>query len=239
GMTGMNTDLENLGYAVRRLPPYTVIYKQSHPHLKELVSDHAVLGRQTSITGRSVIRIIEPDLVVRTLTHGGMLRRLTGPRFLGIGRSLRELRVSAYLISHNILTPEIMAVRYMKKGIFSYIDVVSRLVPGSIDLLTYLEKPSGDGLALLRQTGRLVCEVHRTGVYHTDLHVKNILLGKDKSPWIIDLDNAYRFSNLPALLKRRNISRFLHSLKKWEGRKRILLPDGWQEAFLDGYTSNG
>jgi predicted Ser/Thr protein kinase len=69
--------------------------------------------------------------------------------------------------------------------------------------------------------------------------VKNILLGKDKSPWIIDLDNAYRFSNLPALLKRRNISRFLHSLKKWEGRKRILLPDGWQEAFLDGYTSNG
>lgn len=238
-MTGMSIDLENLGYAVRRIPPYTVIYKQSLPHLKELIANQAVLGRQTSITGRSVIRIIEPDLVVRTLSHGGMVRRLTGSRFLGIGRSLREIRVSAHLISHNVLTPEIMAVRYMKKGVFYFIEVVSRMVPGSIDLLTYLEKPSGDGLALLRQTGRLVCEIHRTGVYHTDLHVKNILLDRDKSPWIIDLDNAYCFASLPTPLKRRNISRFLHSLRKWEGKKRIILPDRWQEAFMDGYASSG
>ncbi len=235
----MSIDLESLGYAVRVIPPYTVIYKRSRPRLKELISDQAVLGRQTSITGRSVIRVIEPDLVVRTLTHGGMVRRLTGSRFLGIGRSLRELKVSVFLISRNILTPEIMAVRYMKKGIFSYIEVVSRMVPGAVDLLAYLEKPSGDGLALLRQTGRLVCEIHRAGVYHTDLHVKNILLDRDKAPWIIDLDNAYRFSNLPTLLKRRNISRFLHSLEKWEAKRRITLPDHWQEAFLEGYESSG
>lgn len=233
----MTVNLENLGYAIREVPPYTIIYKRDLPRLRDLVSDQAVLGRQTSVTGRSVIRIIEPDLVVRTLTHGGMLRHMTGSRFLGIGRSLRELRTSAYLISRNILTPEIMAVRYMKKGIFSYIEVVSRMVPGSVDLLTYLEKPSGDGLALLRQTGRLIREVHRTGVYHSDLHVKNILLGNDKAPWIIDLDNAYRFSSLPELLKRRNISRFLHSLRKWEARKRITLPSRWQDAFMDGYTS--
>lgn len=233
----MRIDLEHLGYAVREIPPYTLIYKRAIPHLKDLISDQPVLGRQTSITGRSVIRIIEPDLVVRTLTHGGMVRRLTGSRFLGIGRSLRELQISSFLISRNVLTPEILAVRHLKRGIFSYIEVISRMVPDSIDLLTYLEKPSGDGLALLRQAGRLIREIHRTGVYHADLHVKNILLDGNKTLWVIDLDNAYRFSSLPAALRRRNISRFLHSLKKWEGKKRITLPDRWQEAFMDGYSS--
>jgi tRNA A-37 threonylcarbamoyl transferase component Bud32 len=236
-LTEMDKDLKNLGYAVHEIRPYTVIYKQALPRLRELIADQAVLGRETSITGRSVIRIIEPDLVVRPLTHGGMIRHITGSRFFGVGRSLRELEISVYLISRNILTPEIMAVRYMKKGVFYFIEVISRMVPGSVDLLSYLEKPSGDGLGMLRQTGRLICEIHRTGVYHTDLHVKNILLDRNKAPWIIDLDNAYRFSKLPTPLKRRNISRFLHSLKKWEAKKRIILPEGWQKAFTDGYSS--
>jgi tRNA A-37 threonylcarbamoyl transferase component Bud32 len=238
-VTEMTKDLENLGYAVKEAPPYTVIYKRALPRLRELVAGQAVLGRETSITGRSVMRIIEPDLVVRPLTHGGMFRHLTGSRFLGIGRSLRELEISSYLISRNIPTPEILAVRYMRRGIFTFIEVVSRMVPDSVDLLSYLEKPSTDGLALIGQAGRLIRDIHREGVYHTDLHVKNILLDGDKALWIIDLDNAFRFSTLSKPLKRKNISRFLHSLRKWEAKKRIVLPEGWQKTFMDGYASAG
>lgn len=226
---------EDLGYAIREYAPYTVLYKQTHPHIPDLLADRPELGEKSSIEGRKAMRIIEPDLMVRCLSHGGSLRRITQSRFLSIDRSLRELEISSYLRSKNVPTPEIMAVRFHKKGFFFSIEVITSLVPESIDLLIYLEKNTKDSLEPLTRTGRLVQDMHSLGVYHADLHVKNILLDRNKTPWIIDLDNAYRFSSLPSLLKLKNLKRFIHSLKKWQKKGRIFLAEGWDQAFMEGY----
>ncbi len=228
--------VRDLGYAVREFAPYTVIYKQDHPLIPDMIGDKPVLGEKSFIQGRNAMRIIEPDLMVRSLTHGGSLRYITKSRFLSIDRSLREIEISSFLRSKNIPTPEILAVRFHKKGFFFSIEVITSLVPESIDLLVYLEKNAGDSLQPLLRTGRLVQDIHRLGVYHADLHVKNILLDRNKAPWIIDLDNAYRFSSLPSLLKAKNLKRFVHSLRKWQKKGRILLAEGWEQAFMDGYT---
>ncbi len=229
----------NTGYAVREFAPYTVIFKQTHPHIPDILGDKPLLGEESVIHGRNRMRIIEPDLIVRPLTHGGSLRHITGSRFLSIKRSLREIEISSYLRSKNIPTPEILAVRYRKNGVFFSIEVITALVPESIDLLVFLEKNPGDSEELLIRAGRLVQNIHRLGVYHTDLHVKNILLDRDMEPWIIDLDNAYRFTTLPSLLRAKNLRRFIHSLKKWEKKGRITLSSGWEEAFMNGYTAPG
>ncbi|MRR36693.1 hypothetical protein EG829_18925 [bacterium] len=232
----MLSGMHDLGYAIKTVPPYTFIYRETDPDLPARISQSQNPGMESHITGRANIRIIEPDLVVRKLTHGGLLRHVTGSRFLGPGRSLRELSISAYLISRGIPTPEIAALRFSKEGLFYSIDVISRLVPDSVDLLTYMEAGPDDCLLRLSQAGRLISEVHGQGVYHTDLHVKNILLDREKSPWIIDLDNAYRLDSLPEYMKKKNIRRFIHSLKKWGAKGRISLPQGWKQAFLDGYN---
>ncbi len=230
--------IENLGYDVRVSAPYTIVHKRSLPLLPELIAGGPVLGTDTSVTGRTSIRIIEPDLMVRTLTHGGAFRNIFKARFLTVDRSLRELDVSAHLISHRILTPEIVGLRIRKQGFFHFIEVITRMIPDSIDLLAYLEKSPDDGLNVIRDTGALIRAVHDARVYHADLHVKNIVLDRGKRPWIIDLDSAYRFIDLPFILKYKNTRRFIHSLKKWDRKERIRLPQNWKQAFFSGYASS-
>ncbi len=230
------TAIENLGYEIREVPPYTIIYRPSLPQLPHVLSGGPMLGTDTGLSGRTSVRIMEPGLVVRTLTHGGALRNVFKTRFLTLNRSIQELQCSAHLFSQGILTPEIVGMRFRKKVLFYSIEIISRMIPESTDLLAFLEQHPDDGSAVIRKTGALIRQIHRAQVYHADLHVKNIVLDKERNPWIIDLDKAYRFIDLPFILRYKNTRRFIHSLKKWDKRGRIHLPQGWEQAFMDGYA---
>jgi 3-deoxy-D-manno-octulosonic acid kinase len=231
----MATDLPALGYTTFHENRITVIHRSSLPELHYFAGVKGPLGEKSSLTGRSPIRTIEPNMVIRTLLHGGFFRHITGNNFLTPARTIRELAISNYLALHGIKTPDILAVRIQKKGIFCNIEVISRLVPDSIDLLTYLEKPRGDGKDIIMNAGMLINRIHNLGVYHADLHVKNLLLDSSRSIWVLDLDKAYRLKNLPSFLKRLNIKRFIRSLKKWQTRGRIYLPEAWEGSFMEGY----
>lgn len=232
----MLESLGGLGYKVESLPPYTLVYKADMPELTGLIGALPLPGRESPVTGRAAIRIVEPGLVLRRLTHGGLLRSITGGRFLSLNRSLREISVSAHLASRGVPTPEIAALRFRRAGPFYAIEVITKLVPGAVDLLAYLEKRPADALLAFMQAGGLISRVHGLGVYHPDLHVKNILLDRRKALWIIDLDGARLFPALPPALRERNLSRFRRSLVKWDRAGRISLPAGWEQAFADGYA---
>ncbi len=206
------------------------------------------------MTGRGNMRMLCDDMIVRELVHGGYFGNITGRRFLGTSRSIRELRISNHLIENGVRSPEITAVRFIRTGIFHSIDVISRLVPNSIDLLTWLEKfraeQKGEVLrfaqnnwqdnlftTIFHETGSLVRRMHDLGVWHADLHLKNILLDEHMNPWIIDLDKALHLPVLPGFMRRINLNRFFRSCKKWTGKGTInLLPD-YRTIFLDGYNS--
>lgn len=228
-------DLKALGYAVCTKGSLTLIYRSSLPDLPQTVGIHGPLGALTSMKGRCEIRFIEPDMVVRTLTHGGLFRHVTGRRFLSPHRTIRELKTSNYLSSQGIPTPEILAVRLIRKGPFHYIDVVSRLVPDSVDLLVYFEKDRQGGVELFRKAGMLIRQMHDLGVYHADLHIKNLLLDNAGRLWMLDLDKAFRFSILPGFMKRMNLKRFMRSVEKWLKKGRVSIPDTWRENLSDGY----
>jgi len=148
---------------------------------------------------------------------------------------MRELKASAHLISRGILTPEIIAVRLIKEGPFYAIDVISRLIPGAVDLLMYLETVHEDSAELLKKSGMLIRKIHDSGVYHADLHIKNILLDDTKNLWVLDLDKAHQFDRLPGIMKQLNLKRFMRSVKKWQAKGRIHLPHEWTSIFLNGY----
>ena len=123
----MKKSLKDLGYCIGEKGTTTFIYSSSRPELPSLI-ENAKDAHSThpDLSGRVQIRIIEPDLVVRTLTHGGILRHITGERFLSPARSLRELEISSYLIANNIPTPEILALVLKRTGFFYHI----RVIPG-------------------------------------------------------------------------------------------------------------
>jgi 3-deoxy-D-manno-octulosonic acid kinase len=229
------SDLEAMGYIIRKEDNLTLIYKPALPHLWDLAKTKGPMGETTTLTGRSPLRFIEPDMVVRSLMHGGIFRHITGKRFLSPNRTIRELKVSAYLAAHGIRTPEILAVRLIKEGLFYTIDVVSGFIPNSKDLLVHFEKDQKDNLELLKKSGLLIRQVHDLGVYHTDLHIKNLLLDNSGNLWVLDLDKAYQCDLLPEFMKQMNLKRFIRSIKKWQTKGRIHLPDKWASSFLDGY----
>jgi tRNA A-37 threonylcarbamoyl transferase component Bud32 len=236
----MKNSLKDLGYCIEEKENTTLIYAASRPDIPELIETRGAPPQQhPDLIGRAQIRIIEPDLVVRTLTHGGILRHITGKRFLSPARSMRELTISAYLIANGIPTPEILALVLRRSGLFYHISVISKLVPDSIDLLTYLERPHQDSLAILENTGSLIRTIHTLGLYHADLHLKNILLDERRTPWVIDLDKGYRFSTLGLVLQQKTLRRFIHSCKKWHEKSRITLPEGWESAVRKGYANEG
>jgi tRNA A-37 threonylcarbamoyl transferase component Bud32 len=232
------SDLEAMGYSIRKEDNLTLIYKPALPGLWDSAKTKGPMGETTTLTGRSPLRFIEPDMVVRTIMHGGVFRHITGKRFLSPNRTIRELKVSAYLAAHGIRTPEILAVRLIKEGLFYSIDVVSKFIPDSKDLLVHFEKGHTDNLELIKISGLLIRQIHDLGVYHTDLHIKNLLLDSSGNLWVLDLDKAYQFALMPEFMKQMNLKRFMRSIIKWQTKGRIHLPDEWASSFLDGYHSN-
>jgi 3-deoxy-D-manno-octulosonic acid kinase len=231
------SDLEAMGFIIREEDHLTLIYKPALSGLWDLAKTKGPMGETTTLTGRSPLRFIEPDMVVRTLMHGGVFRHITGKRFLRPNRTIRELKVSAYLAAHGIRTPEILAARLIKEGLFYAIDVVSKFIPDSKDLLVHFEKDHTDNLELFKKSGLLIRQIHDLGVYHTDLHIKNLLLDNSGNLWVLDLDKAYQFALLPEFMKQMNLKRFMRSIKKWQTKGRIHLPDEWASSFLNGYHS--
>lgn len=223
------------GYRLHRTQNTTLVYRGDRPDLLVLAEVKGVPGTPWHASGRAAIHTIEPDLVVRPLMHGGLLRGITGRRFLGASRSLREVKTSLHLASAGVPTPEVLAVRVVRHGLFVSIDVVTRLIPGSTDLLTYLEELRDDSREILRRTGRLIRRMHEAGVYHADLHVKNILMDSRAELYLLDLDNARRYARVPAFMRRMNLRRFARSVEKWKAKGRILVPDTWELSFRAGY----
>jgi 3-deoxy-D-manno-octulosonic acid kinase len=222
------------GYSIHKEKNTTIIFKDERKDLLKTIPLEGQIGKPSLLKGRNEIHILN-DIVVRNLTHGGMLRGITKDRFLSPERSICELAVSAHLLSRGIPTPEILAIRCVRIGLFIYISVLSKLVPDSIDLMTYLTTKRTEAGDLFEKTGKLARKMHDSGVFHADFHIKNILLDATLTPWILDLDKAKKLEFMPYTLKWLNIKRFFRSCRKWAKKEKIMLPDNWQKKFMEGY----
>jgi len=231
----MRKHLKAQGYKIMTDQRSTLVYKAVRPDLREIIPLTGPIGELSSLRGRGPLRMIEPDLVVRPLRHGGVFRKLTGRNFISPARSYRELAISTYLRKNSVLTPEIMAIRHVRSGLFYHITVISQMVPDSIDLLEFLETRGNDFSAIFFDVGSLVRSVHYLDVFHADLHIKNILLDAKMKPWILDLDKARRLPYLPQAARQLNTRRFFRSCRKWQAKDRISLPADWQAQFIQGY----
>ncbi len=90
----------------------------------------------------------------------------------------------------------------------------------------------------MRAVARSVRALHREGVYHADLNLKNILLCLDNrnvTAYIIDFDKAKLvLGSLPPRLAKNNLDRLLRSARKLDPERRYLSLGRWDD-FLKFY----
>lgn len=166
-------------------------------------------------------------LVLRRLLHGGLLGPMLGPFFLGMGRPLRELRVTGELRRAGAPVPRpALALGRRVAGPFWKLAVGTYLEPDAVDALSFLESEP-DRPRLLRAAeaaGGAVRRFHDAGGRHADLHVKNLLIRErsDTSECIIiDLDKARITPGLTPGERMAQIMRLFRSLLKRDLLERV------------------
>ncbi|MDX9973835.1 MAG: lipopolysaccharide kinase InaA family protein [FCB group bacterium] len=165
--------------------------------------------------------------LLRTFRRGGLARLLWHDAYLLQNRPYRELRIQSTLYDRGFPVPEPLGVVWRRSRVLYRGAIASREVDGQ-DLYHYLSTAPADADGTMERVGALIRRMHDLGVYHADLQVRNLLVGKD-GLYVIDFDKASLHRSLPARLRARNLFRFRRSLRK-NG-----FPPRYFDCLLNGY----
>ncbi|MBI5126108.1 MAG: hypothetical protein HZA70_07735 [Planctomycetes bacterium] len=169
--------------------------------------------------------------IIRRVRHGGLWGKVTGDLLWGVGRPVRELINANNALERGVPTAEILGIRLeaagpLLTGPFYRAEVFSRELPETIDLLELL-KSSESTLDVQQHKGEIIRAValsvramHEAGLYHNDLHLKNILITKSASggpfkAYIIDLDKSSLHESLSLNQRIKNLLRLDRSVEKF------------------------
>ena len=209
------------------------LLKQGISNPKELIDKTLHLSRN-NFKGRGPISSIliqdshDKRMVAKRCMRGGLLRFLNKDIFLGGNRPLNEMITNTKIMGKGLMTAEIIAaVKHKVFGPVYKAYLFSKEIPECIDLISYL-----DGLKQKSPEQRLKAKkhifqaiasafvkMHREGIYHSDLHMKNILINQKESAYsqiyIIDFDKTDIKNNLTPKQKTKNLLRFNRSIEKY------------------------
>jgi 3-deoxy-D-manno-octulosonic acid kinase len=181
--------------------------------------------------------------VVRPYLHGGAFRRITRYWFFTWPpRPFRELRITEELRRRGLRTVEVYAACVSRPfGPFYRAWLITRQLPDAEDLWCALKSGFAERVGfehVLRVIAESIAALHREGVYHADLNLKNILLraeGADVAAYIIDFDKAKVFlGKLPAPLAGKNLARLERSARKFDPERKFLTAPAW-DRFVSYY----
>lgn len=211
--------------------------------------------KTSALSGRKPLFEMEcggESFVMRRFHHGGLLRWITRERFLHPERPFAELIASDALRKSGVPTPRVVAARARILGGIGWgLDVITRRVTDAEDLGAVLdairrgEVPLADRFALARALGTLVRRLHRVGLLHADLQVKNVLVewtdgenGREPVLWVLDLDGSFFVANPTKAERRRNLRRLYRSARRRETSESFLSRSDFAR-FLLGYRPEG
>ena len=169
-------------------------------------------------------------MVAKLCLRGGVLQFFNRDLFWGGNRPLKEMIVNTHILSRDIHTTEILAAGKERVVGPLYRNFVFSLeLADCVDLINYFEglkkqspeKRFEQKKYLFQAIARSFASMHSKGIYHSDLHLKNILISqKDPSSssniYIIDFDKAILKDTLSPEEKINNLRRFNRSMEKYK-----------------------
>ncbi len=189
--------------------------------------------------------------LVRRLSHGGLMRWITGQRFLTPERPFRELILSDLLLRMGIQTPRVVAARAVRDRGGWRLDVMTSRVEDSVDLGWVLgamrrgEVSDAAKRRILKGLGSLVRELHLHGCPHADLQPGNILITKaaleNETPsfWIIDLDRSTSQAELSDAERQANLARLYRHVARRDEQFGPSVSRSDIARFFRGYSPDG
>ncbi|HWH78272.1 MAG TPA: lipopolysaccharide kinase InaA family protein [Candidatus Binatus sp.] len=198
----------------------------------------------------SALRLSDGETaLIRPYRHGGFFRAYTGAWFFTWPpRPFRELVITEELRRRGLPTVEVYAACVSCSVLPFYRGwLVVRELSDSEDLWSALQSGFLQRVgfqAALRAVAQSLRAMHREGVYHSDLNLKNILVRAEADrvvSYLIDFDKARLFlGKLPAELVKRNLDRLLRSALKLDPERKFFPASAWEE-FLGFYheAANG
>ncbi len=186
--------------------------------------------------------------VVRPYLHGGAFRRITRYWFFTWPpRPFRELSITEELRRRGLRTVEVYAACVSRPfGPFYRAWLITRQLPDAEDLGSALKSGFAERVGFeraLRTVAESIAALHREGVYHADLNLKNILLraeAADFAAYIIDFDKAKVFlGRLPAPFARKNLARLKRSARKLDPERKFLTAAAWDRLVSYYHAASG
>jgi Lipopolysaccharide kinase (Kdo/WaaP) family len=194
-----------------------------------------------------VLRLCNDDTaLIRTYRHGGIFRHLLrGIFFTWPPRPFRELAVTEEVRRRGIPTVEVYAACVKRAwGPFYRGWLVTRQLKGGQDLWTAMREDfvrRTGAQKVLKAVATSLRGLHREGVYHRDLNLKNILVRCESDGvkgYIIDFDRTTLFlGEVPMTRVRRNLNRLLRSANKLDSRREYF-SDSDRKGLIDYYHGN-
>ena len=170
------------------------------------------------------------SFVVRDYCHGGLFGKILRDIFWNSLRPLRELSICEVAGKSGIKTSEVIAiVKNRVLGPIYKCRLVSKEITGAIDLRELLLNAEKNKLVarkrqIINKTAKAVKEMHGAGIYHADLHLKNILIQSAAGKvdvYIIDLDKSRQYEKISLHQRMRNIMRLDRSVEKMIRNNRV------------------
>jgi Lipopolysaccharide kinase (Kdo/WaaP) family len=176
--------------------------------------------------------------LIRNYRHGGVFRAVTRAWFFTWPpRPFRELAITEELRRRGLRTVEVYAAGVQRIcGPIYRGCLVTRELRDAKDLWAAVQDESAGQRrfgSILKAAAETLRAMHREGVYHSDLNLKNILIRRTSEGvegYVIDLDRAKLFlGKLPPELAKKNLNRLLRSALKLDPDRRHLSAASWKE----------
>ena len=189
----------------------------------------------------------EESFLVRRFSHGGLLRWMTGARFLDPRRPFLELLLSHGLTERGVQTPRVIAARARRKGLWWELSLVTVRVEGAADVGRWIAgirqgaRTRRSFASVLTAFGVLVRSMHEGGFHHADLQPNNVLVEEgteskeDPRLWILDLDRSEQVAELEKSRRLSNLGRLSRFVERRERERGACLTLSDRMRFLRGY----
>ncbi|MFC3123086.1 3-deoxy-D-manno-octulosonic acid kinase [Agaribacter flavus] len=196
---------------------------------------------QNTRSGRGSVYFFPIDdtqVVLRHYRRGGLAAKISQDKFFGSdiksSRVYQELKLLMYLQEQGLPVPHPIAGRVVQEHLFYTADIITQAIADTEELHMYLQYQALPSHKW-QELGKIVKKMHSMGVCHDDLNVKNVLVDKHLSMYLIDFDKCYIRKG--ESWKTDNLSRFRRSLDKHKNKLGVHYhfdPLHWS-SFIEGY----
>ncbi|MFA5795281.1 MAG: lipopolysaccharide kinase InaA family protein [Candidatus Brocadiia bacterium] len=173
----------------------------------------------------------DTSAVIRQYKRGGLSSALLPDIFWGNTRAINELNMTEQAIKSNVPAPEILGI--ITKPVFGplcQLWIITKEIdaPTLAEAIVSLGETDSPEELLSRKTNLFkmvnasIKKLHQAGILHRDLHIRNILVNRDKA-YIIDFDGAKDLENQQSELN--SLIRLNRSIAKFLGAAAITASD--------------